>query len=1617
MSHTLRFTILLATVALLVKPAGGQVATGTPPFGSFSGGPDVTNLANLNSHIIVPVLSKPGRGTDFTYDLTYDSSVWYPLSSGSSRTWTPVITWGWRGVTEVATGYVSYNLWTATCVGEDLQLHNYTVRDTWAYHDPFGATHNFDNLVLVLDVGLCSGITQVNSDTATDGSGYSIINATQTHAPVYSSADKAIVTPINQNSGTGSATDRNGNKISVNSSAQFFDTLSSTTPVLTVAGSGTPASPTTFTYTVPSGGAVYTMKYTSYTVRTNFGCTGITEYGSAGTTTANLVSEVDLPDGSKYTFAYETTPSDTHTPHHVTGRLASVTLPTGGTISYTYSAGNNGIICSDGSTATLTRATPDGTWTYAQVKGTGAASTTTVSAPQLPYDSAANQTVIQFQGIYETQRKIYQGSSAGTLLSTINTCYNGATMPCTTTAVARPITQRNVNATIPGAGALQSFHIDKFDSFGNQTESDDYDFATGAPFPIKRQMLISYASLGNNLNAFRQTVTIKDGGGVIKFRQDTNYDQYSSFTGANCITGVAQHDDTGHGCSFTARANVTSTTNYTDPATPGGAVIKNFTYDSLGNLRTAQLNCCQQKTWVYSATTSYAYADSITSGSSSPQLTTSFLYDLNLGLVTRSTNANNIQTNFAYDNMGRVTSSQPTTTPATPATTYTYTDSGNWSVQACSPVQGTSTACQKTIFDSQGRPATIQLTDGTTVYSATNTAYDPLGRAYKASNPYTSSPAYWTQTNFDALGRPVSTTLPDNSANTITYTDNTTTASDPTSKQRKFVTDGLARLASVYEPDPASGNTLTLQTSYTYNVHDELTQVTQGSQTRAYVYDALWRLVSATTPEAGMVCFGTVSGGICQQNGYDSFNNLLYRTDARGVVTNYLYDSLNRITGIAYPTIPSGVAAMPNVCKANGSASNNANVCFSYGTSAASLNNGRLISMADSSGSESHIYDQFGNTMQLAKIIGTTTYTTTYSYNLANELTQITYPSSRVVVPSYDAIGRPCAVGTSGSTCTTGTLYASAFGYNVAQQVTDFKYGNGLFASSGFSSDRLQLTCLDYSSTNRSGSCTHDGTTKFGLTYSYGSAGSNNGQIIGITDSVDSGRSMSYTYDALYRLTRAVSTGSTGYPAWGLSMTYDRYGNRSAQSIYSGCVSPMTCPTNSMTIDSVTNRISGDCYDASGNLLAESAPPCPSPTYTFDGENRLAAYSTAASYSYDGKGLRIRKCVPNCTSPTSSTVYLFSGSKVIAEYDNGASPTSPSREYIYSGSMLLAKIDAGGTKYYHEDHLSNRLVTDSSGNTLAQLGHFPSGEAWYNSTGDKFVFTTYERDSESSNDYAMARYNMSRLGRFSSPDPIAGSIRNPQSFNRYTYALNWPTQLTDRTGLTPSAGIACLMDDIGNCRPGSGSGGSCTIDGFAADCGLASGLLDGEGGMQCPNNVCSGVGVDAQGNTVFAQFYAFAGGASGYFNPSDVSQGVWEWGGRIYSASGWTAYLENLRELAKEALTNAISLASNSSDGSNWDQIYKSLDYKTTTGGNADFTWNGTTTDLDNLNLDPALQLDSGGCKWSCRDGSVPSLHFNDSSFHLDTANPSWGFGLGLFIHGFADFFLGHINPSVPMVH
>ena len=370
------------------------------------------------------------------------------MTSGTTTSWQPVLNWGWRGETEVATGYVSYSYSTAP-LGHCTEYYwkNFT------YHDPFGTPHYFagEGYIQTGPVYYCRPQHDSVVATATDGSGYSInANPSATGSvtiALTTSSGKSLSVPQNAGNGSAKTTDRNGNEISTDGSGNFYDTLSSTAATLVVSGTGTVSSPQKFTYTTSTGGsAYYQVNYTNYTVATNFGISGITEYKSAAA--VPLVTGVELPDTSQYTFTYETTPG-TCAPYSgttcVTARLKTVTLPTGGMITYTYSGGYDGIF-SDGSAAGLMRQTPDGTWTYNRTLGTGSnvgASATLITAPMLSYETNSDQTIEQFQGIYPTQTDVYQGTapsfssvpiSQGSLqtsglLQETQTCYNGSANP------------------------------------------------------------------------------------------------------------------------------------------------------------------------------------------------------------------------------------------------------------------------------------------------------------------------------------------------------------------------------------------------------------------------------------------------------------------------------------------------------------------------------------------------------------------------------------------------------------------------------------------------------------------------------------------------------------------------------------------------------------------------------------------------------------------------------------------------------------------------------------------------------------------------------------------------------------------------------------------------------------------------------------------------------------------------------------------------------------------------------------------------------------------------------------------------------------------------------------
>src|ERR1039458_7192070 len=291
-------SLLIAFLSFLaISVSTAQVATGAQSFGSFGGGPfDTVNLGNLNTHFSIPVLHKSGRGLPFTYDLSYDSSIWTPMSVLGTQTWQPAPGWGWNSNWTGNFGYIIYSTYTVVWYGSNgYPDGEESVYDGYVYHDAFGRSHAFIGQVVIYSQE-CNGTSNYSfTSTATDGSGLTISVTNGNSAYLTTVGGTVLAPPVVQVPPTSmqpsTKSDANGNFMNENSSRQFFDTLSSAVPVLTISGTGVPASPITFTYPAPSDGASscnpiadcasYTMNYTQYTVATDFGVSGIAEYPRA----------------------------------------------------------------------------------------------------------------------------------------------------------------------------------------------------------------------------------------------------------------------------------------------------------------------------------------------------------------------------------------------------------------------------------------------------------------------------------------------------------------------------------------------------------------------------------------------------------------------------------------------------------------------------------------------------------------------------------------------------------------------------------------------------------------------------------------------------------------------------------------------------------------------------------------------------------------------------------------------------------------------------------------------------------------------------------------------------------------------------------------------------------------------------------------------------------------------------------------------------------------------------------------------------------------------------------------------------------------------------------------
>jgi RHS repeat-associated protein len=124
---------------------------------------------------------------------------------------------------------------------------------------------------------------------------------------------------------------------------------------------------------------------------------------------------------------------------------------------------------------------------------------------------------------------------------------------------------------------------------------------------------------------------------------------------------------------------------------------------------------------------------------------------------------------------------------------------------------------------------------------------------------------------------------------------------------------------------------------------------------------------------------------------------------------------------------------------------------------------------------------------------------------------------------------------------------------------------------------------------------------------------------------------------------------------------------------------------------------------------------------------------------------------------------------------------------LASAALTPLPVAADVIEYYHTDAVGNvRVVTDGAGNALERHDYMPFGEEPNPGAASQLRrFTGKERDAETGLDYFGARYYGSRIGRFTTIDPVytwRENLVNPQLWNRYAYARNNPLRYVDPDG-------------------------------------------------------------------------------------------------------------------------------------------------------------------------------------------------------------------------------------------
>jgi len=708
---------------------------------------------------------------------------------------------------------------------------------------------------------------------------------------------------------------------------------------------------------------------------------------------------------------------------------------------------------------------------------------------------------------------------------------------------------------------------------------------------------------------------------------------------------------------------------------------------------------------------------------------------------------NTASSGTAYVNVVGTTSTttiSASTSAATPTTAVTFT----------AAVTGSSPTGSIVFRDGATVLSTATVSSGSATWSQTlASGLHVVTATYKgdATNAPSTSTSALVQISADGTTTPTAAALQTNYE--YDAQGNLTKVTDANAAITQQAYDSLSRNTQITQPVPATGQAAPV-IALGYDLQDQPASVTDPrSLTTSYTTDGLGSTTTQVSPDTGTTT-----------NTYYDSGLLKTSTDARGTVSTYAYDALDRLILISYT---GGTTTK-----------------FTYDLGTYGL--GRLYSFAEDSGSTTFGYDGFGRVTSKIQVAGTTahqkTFTINYTWGIGGstprgKLQTIKYPSGAIVTYGYDAAARINDISVTGADGVT-TQILSGVAYTARSQPQSWVWGitGTPYQRSYDGYGRL----VSYPLGNPSGTGTAAGVTR---TLSFDAAG----RIVGYSHTTPTNWDQVFAYDGLDRLTStALGTSIHGY-------AYDANGNRTSTTI-NGTAYASTVSATSNWYTNVATAAGGataQVYSALGQLTSDANG---SYIYSRHGQMGQATRSgNAYLYLYNALHQRVFKTGPSTVIATGIAYYAYDeAGRLLGEYDaNGLAIY----ETVYLGDTPVAALTqpaAGQTtvSYIYPDHLNTaRVIVRPVDQAIVwQWGSDePFGQSQANSNPNGLGTFTYNprfpgqvADVESGWFYNWNRDYNPALGRYVQSDPIglAGG-----SMSTYGYVGGSPLMWSDPTGL------------------------------------------------------------------------------------------------------------------------------------------------------------------------------------------------------------------------------------------